>query len=75
MQFTCQQTDSAKAKETSAPVREMLDKMIARRLMFKAAQKTQSALDLQHDLYVLFTAPTGQGDKLELTISSRCEQT
>jgi len=34
-------TDSAKAIETSAPIREVLDKMIARQsILLKAAQKT-----------------------------------
>ncbi len=73
-------TDSAKAIETSTPIREVLDKMIARQsTMLKVAQKTQSALDshriAQHDpnytdypinSYVLYTAPTGSSDKLEL---------
>ena len=73
-------TDSAKAIETSTPVREVLDKMIARQsILLKAAQKTQSSLDshriAQHDpnytdypinSYVLYTAPTGPSDKLEL---------
>ena len=73
-------TDSAKAIETSTPVREVLDKMIARQsILLKAAQKTQSSLDshriAQHDpnytdypinSYVLYTAPTGTSDKLEL---------
>ena len=73
-------TDSAKAIETSTPIREVLDKMIARQsILLKAAQKTQSALDshriAQHDpnytdypinSYVLYIAPTGPSDKLEL---------
>ena len=42
-------TDSAKALETSTPIREVLDKMIARQsILLKAAQKTQSALDSHH---------------------------
>ena len=42
-------TDSAKAIETSTPIREVLDKMIARQsILLKAAQKTQSALDSHH---------------------------
>ena len=69
-------TDSAKAIETSTPIREVLDKMIARQsILLKAAQKTQFALDSHHDpnytdypinSYVLFTAPTGTSNKLEL---------
>ena len=73
-------TDSAKAIETSTPIREVLDKMIARQsTLLKVAQKTQSALDSHrialHDpnytdypinSYVLYTAPTGPSDKLEL---------
>ena len=54
-------TDSAKAIETSTPIREVLDKMIARQLiLLKAAQKTQSSLDshriAQHPInsYVLY---------------------
>ena len=47
-------TDSAKVIETGFPVREVLDKMIARQLiLLKAAQKTQFALGshyiAQHD--------------------------
>ena len=42
-------TDSAKAIETSAPIREVLDKMIGRQsILHKAAQKIQSALDSHH---------------------------
>ena len=37
--------DSAKAIETSSPIREVLDKMIARQSIFS---KTQSALDSHH---------------------------
>jgi hypothetical protein len=73
-------TDCAKAIETSTPIREVLDKMIARQsILLKVAQKTQSALDshhiTQHDpnytdysinSYVLYTAPTGPSDKFEL---------
>jgi hypothetical protein len=73
-------TDSAKAIETSTPIRVVLDKMIARQLiLLKVVQKTQSALDshhiAQHDpnytdysinSYVLYTAPTGPSYKLEL---------
>ena len=73
-------TNSAKAIETGTPIREVLDKMIARQsILLKAAQKTQFTLDshhiAQHDpnytdypinSYVLYTAPTGTSDKLEL---------
>jgi len=42
-------TDIAKAVDMSTPVREVLDKMIARQsILLKAAQKTQSVLDLHH---------------------------
>ena len=71
---------TAKSIETGTPVRGALDKMIARQsILLKAAQKTQFTLDshhiAQHDpnyteypiiSYVLFTAPTGTSDKLEL---------
>ena len=73
-------TNSAKAIETGITVRDVLDKMIARQsILLKAAQKTQFTLDshhiAQHDPNytdypinsdVLFTAPTGTSDKLEL---------
>jgi len=71
-------TDSVKTMDSSTLVREVLDKMIARQsMLLKAVQKTQSVLDSHHiaqhhpnytdypiNSYVLFTAPTGQGDKL-----------
>ena len=74
------QTNSAKAIETGIPVREVLDKMIARHsILLKAAQKTQFTLDshhiAQHDpnytdypinSYVFINAPTGTSDKPEL---------
>jgi hypothetical protein len=42
-------TDMSETIETSTPIREVLDKMIARQsILIKAAQKTQSALDSHH---------------------------
>jgi len=79
-------TDSAKAIETSTPIREVLDKMIAwQSILLKVAQKTQSALDshriAQHDpnytdypinSNVLYTAPTvtGPSDKDRIKMST-----
>jgi len=72
--------DRVKDIEKGAPLRSVLDKMIARQsLLIKTAQQTQSKLDSHHiaqqdqnftdfpiHSYVLFTSPSGRGDKLEL---------
>ncbi len=56
-------TDSAKAIETSTPVREVLDKMID---SHRIAQHDPNYTDYPINSYVLHTAPTGPSDKLEL---------